>query len=73
MKIFTIKARGTYGGGMAVVAADDEAEATQIAAASLGRDVWRTRYDKPDEVTAIVDVSGVDIQRGVLDHFETGE
>ena len=72
MNIYTIKAFGNYGGGMAVVAADDEQEAIR-ACRVIPNKTWHVRYDEPDNVECIVAGAPADTLRGVLSHFETGE
>ena len=67
MKLFAIKAYGNYGGGWALVRAETEERAREIAAKISDRN-WQTRYDKPDEVEELTFTG-----EGVLYRFETGE
>lgn len=70
MKVFAIKAYGNYGGGMSVVAANDEDEAKKIAEAAE-RSCWNVRYGKPESIEILpVSVAG---EPRVLVHYETGE
>lgn len=70
MNLYTLKARGNYGGGMAVVAAADEQRARELAS-TIRDSTWQTDYRNAYEVT-LLRVHYVD-KEGVLDHFETGE
>lgn len=67
MKLFAIQAYGRYGGGWALVRANDEARARELAA-TIRESYWHTRYDKPDEVIELPSAG-----EGVLHHWETGE
>lgn len=71
MNIYAVKASGTYGGGMAIVAAPDEATAKHIASVQIS-DPWHTRYDRPDSITRLPIEIDLDMAV-VLEHFETGE
>lgn len=71
MKIFSVRAWGNWGGGIAFVAANDEQEARALAAA-VTDPTWKTNYRKPESVEPVTgDVIG--LTPGVIDHFETGE
>lgn len=70
MNVYAISAYGSYGGGMAVVAAKDEEQAKKIAHSSI-QDVWQTRYYLPTRIITLpVEYTG---PAAVLEHFETGE
>ena len=67
--VYAIKAYGSYGGGMAIVAATSEAEAKGLA---TGLDMqWCTRYHEPESVE-LLPVSYAGTPR-VLANYETGE
>ncbi len=69
MNIYAIKARAKYGGGMAIVAAQDEEQA--IALASTIEDTWRTDWANPVYIKALpVDYHGTE---QILEHHEAGE
>lgn len=71
MKIYSVRAYGNYGGGIAFVAADDEHEARALAA-EISDTIWKTRYRTPEDVSPVTgEVTG--LLAGVIDHFETGE
>ena len=70
MNIYAIKAYGTYGGGMAIVAAKSEEEAKNLAEAAE-KSSWAVRYGKPESVE-ILPLSFKGSPR-VLAHYETGE
>lgn len=69
MKVYAIKASGNFGRGMAVVAADDEHEAKNLAD-KAEVSLWRVRYDRPDSVDLLPCVC--DGPARVLAHYETG-
>jgi len=71
LKVFAIKATGTYGGGMAVVAASEQGQAEAIAS-NIFDHVWNTRYHVPDSVEELPDVFADGLPR-VLSHHELGE
>ena len=68
MKLFTVQAWGNYGGGFAVVRAENEERAREIAARIPGGD-WNVRYSKSERVDELFDSGG----EGVLCNWETGE
>lgn len=70
MNVYSVKAYGNYGGGMAVVAAKDEDEAIELASRIVDHS-WHTAYGLPQEVIILPCVyNGIPM---ALDHFETGE
>ena len=69
-RLYSLKAYGHYSGGMAIVAANNENEATAMAVEQLGRNSYRVRYDQPYEVSKLNAFSGA---KGIVDHYETGE
>ncbi len=69
MNIFTVKARGNYGGGMAVVQAETQSRAVELC--STIHDVWSTRYHRPESIELICTIDST--EEKLLDHFETGE
>lgn len=69
MKVFALKARGYYGGGMAIVAAED-AETAMAMANAVEDSVWHVNYAEAYEVTELPVVATA---AGVLAHHETGE
>jgi hypothetical protein len=71
VKVWAIEAYGYYGGGLAIIAADTEAEAIAIGATIVDQS-WRTDYGKPDEISELLDVTAAGLAR-VLTHYETGE
>ena len=68
--VFAVRAYGTYGGGLAVVAASAPQDAVRVAS-TIVDEIWRTRYHEPYEVRRL-DCVAVGTPR-VLTHFETGE
>lgn len=70
MNVYAIKARGTYGGGMSVVAAHSVDEAKAIAAKN-DNSMWNVRYDKPESVELLP--LAYEGPTRVLAHYETGE
>jgi hypothetical protein len=70
MNVYAIKAYGTYGGGMAVVAADNEGEAKTLAEKAEASS-WGVRYREPESVELLPCVC--DGPARVLVHYETGE
>ena len=70
MNVYAIKAYGNYGGGMAVVAADSESDATALAK-KINDPTWNVRYGEPDDVEMLPCVC--DGPPRVLTHYETGE
>jgi hypothetical protein len=70
LKVFTVRGRGYYGAGIAIVVAKDEADARQLAAEEARDPTWRTDYAKGDVAELEVRPTG---PRGVIDHFEYGE
>lgn len=70
MNVYSIKAYGNYGGGMAIVAAENEDDAKKIAG-KIKDLIWRTDYASPNEINLMrCSFQG---EACVLDHFETGE
>lgn len=69
MNIYSVKAYGHYGGGMAVVCAASESDAREVAGA-IRDEMWRTDYARGEALILIREVLG---PARVLDHFETGE
>ena len=70
MNVYAIKAHGTYGGGMSVVAAYSVAEAKAIAEKAEDS-MWNVRYDKPESVDLLP--LACEGPPRVLAHYETGE
>lgn len=68
MKLFAIQAYGNYGGGVAVVRAESEERARELAAKIVQSGNWNVRYARPDEVEELSSDG-----EGVLYHYETGE
>lgn len=69
LKVYSLKARGNYCWGMAVVAAQDADEAMKLAELSCSN-YFPVRYHWSDVKELPVKYSGVPV---VLDHDETGE
>jgi len=70
MNVYSVKAFGTYGGGMAIVAARDDAHAREIAG-NIVDNQWQTKYHQPESVTQLpLSYEGDPI---VVDHWEYGE
>lgn len=69
MKVWAIKAYGNYGGGMAIVAADDAQMACTLANQAESS-VWHVDYQRPESVEELPLQAEV---AGVLAHYETGE
>lgn len=69
MKLYSIKAYGNYGGGMAIVAAKNEGRA-RVIVNEVPQDIWNVRYHSPQSVNEIGITDG---EERVLDHYETGE
>lgn len=70
MNVYTIKAYGNYGGGMAVVAADSEQEAKTVAD-KVNDPICGVRYGEPESVELLPCVC--EGHARVLAHYETGE
>lgn len=70
MNVYAIKAYGTYGGGMAVVAAKSEDEAKALAEKAEDS-YWAVRYGTPQSVELMPCKCGGPAR--VLVHYETGE
>lgn len=70
MNLYAVKAHGDWGGGMAVVIANDAAQAKQVAA-MIRDDIWATDYAHPEEVVGLPGI--VSGPPRVVTHFETGE
>jgi len=70
MNVYSIKANGHYGGGMAVVVADSEDEAKTVAD-KVEDSIWNVRYREPESVDLLPCVC--DGPARVLAHYETGE
>jgi hypothetical protein len=73
VNVYAIKARGIFGGGMAIVAAPTRGAAMQIAANCIQDDLWCTDYTEPTEVELFSAVQCNTEVPLVLVHFETGE
>lgn len=71
MNIFSVRAWGNWGGGVAFVAANTEDEARALAA-EIVDPTWKTNYRKPSEVAEVA-TDVLNLKPGVIDHFETGE
>lgn len=71
MNLFSIRAYGHYGGGVAFVAANTESEARALVA-ELHDPGWGTNYAKPTSVAEVA-TDVLNLKPGVIDHFETGE
>ena len=71
MKVFAIKANGSYCMGMAVVAAKSQEEAISLIFEATTKSVWRVRYDKPVSVE-VLPVS-YRHEAKVLSFYEGGE
>lgn len=70
MKVFTIKAYGNFGGGIAIVAAESSDDAIALAAA-IENPGWQVDYSDPEQVDTLpVTYEGA---ARVLEHYETGE
>ena len=70
MKVFTIKAYGELGGGIAIVAADCSDDAIALAAA-IENPGWKVDYGDPEQVDTLpVIYEGT---ARALEHYETGE
>lgn len=69
MKLFAITAYGHYCKGAAVIRAESEEEAKQIAAKIRGSGVWNTNWGDPDSVEEISTTAA----DPVLFVFEYGE
>ena len=67
MKLFAIKAYGNYAAGVAIVRAESEQAARDIAA-SIKHSSFNVRYAKPDEVEEISSDND-----GLVYLFESGE
>ena len=77
MKVWAIKARGYYSGGMAIVAADDAQTACRLANHAEGnvwhgrwQSIWNVDYLQPESVEELPLQAEVE---GVLAHYEMGE
>lgn len=70
MNVYAIKAYGSYGGGMAVVAADSEDDAKALAE-KAENSYWCVRYGSPGSVDLLPLVCEGPAR--VLVHYETGE
>jgi len=70
MNVYAIKAYGNYGGGMAVVAADSEEEALEVAGQIVDQ-IWYVQYRRPESVEQLP-CHTVGLPR-VSAHYETGE
>lgn len=70
MKVFTIKAYGALGGGIAIVAAEDSADAIALARA-IENPGWHVDYGDPVAVDTLPVTYEGDAR--VLEHYETGE
>ncbi len=69
MRVYAIKAKAKYGGGMAIVAAPDEAQAIELASGI--EDTWHTNYAEPYSVLPLpVEYGGI---AQILAHHEAGE
>lgn len=71
MKVYAIKASGTYGGGMAIVVARTEKQALTLAS-QVERSSWNVRYETPDHVEVLPNCR-CDGPARVLTYHETGE
>lgn len=69
MNVYAIKASGRYGGGMAVVAAEDESAARLIGETIQDR-MWRTDYSKGDIELLPCQCAA---PARVIFHYEVGE
>ncbi len=70
LNVYTIEATGKYGGGFAVIAAENQSQAVKIAK-TIEDNIWNTRYDVPESVKQLP-CKCVGPAR-VLAHFESGE
>ena len=70
MKVWTIKASGYLGAGMAIVAADDVELAVSLAG-KIPPSTWNIEWGKPDECRALE--ANANGPARVLDYFEYGE
>ena len=69
LTVYAIKAYGNYGGGMAIVAAENEEAAKKLATGCDSN--WHTRYHEPESIEALpVSYEGHAL---VLAHYATGE
>jgi hypothetical protein len=68
MKVYAIRGRGWYGGGIAIVAAVDEETALRVAGTIIDPN-WRTDYANGD----VTELELTADRGGVVDHFEMGE
>lgn len=71
MRVFALEAYGNYGGGLAIVAAEDESAAKQLAS-KIRDGMWNVQYGKPTEISVLPSI----VHKGaaeVIYHYETGE
>ena len=72
MYVWALKAEGWYAGGMAIIAAPDEATAIRLGATIASEDHWAVAYGKPTSIE-LLPVSFEGNEPCVLAHFEMGE
>ncbi len=71
MKVYAIVGRGSFGGGLAVVAAHSR-EAAKKTASAIRDETWGTDYGN-GEVTLLPGVTSDRSIPSVLTHYETGD